>query len=139
MPWNRFAKASKAASDSSSETEPSALTERDEFGCELWRGRRKADGYGMIGKETAHRVVWERERGPIPEDRFLDHLCRRPACVALHHLEIVTASENESRKRWRNRIKATHCPAGHEMASNAVVTPEGGRVCRACNRLAVSE
>jgi hypothetical protein len=115
-----------------------ALTRRDEFGCEVWQGARTADGYGLIGSRVAHRVLWERVRGPIPEGKALDHLCRRRSCVALHHLEVVSASDNERRKSWRVRVRARHCAAGHDMAVNAVVTPWGGRVCRECNRLAMS-
>ena len=110
-------------------------TERDPvFGCELWTGPRDRDGYGRDGRRLAHIAAYEREYGAIPDDHVLDHLCRRRHCVALHHLEPVKQSENELRKSWGRRARRTHCPRGHELATNAVVTPEGGRVCRACNR-----
>jgi hypothetical protein len=114
-------------------------TERDPvFGCELWTGRLDAEGYAYHGRSRAHIVAWERANGPVPEGKELDHLCRRRHCVALHHLEMVTRRENELRKSWRYRAKRVRCPDGHELAVHDIVTPEGGRVCRACNREAIS-
>jgi hypothetical protein len=66
-------------------------------GCWLWRGRIAPNGYGTIGKEYAHRVAYERARGPIPAGMELDHLCRVKACVNPDHLEVVTKSENAKR------------------------------------------
>jgi len=110
-------------------------TERDPvFGCELWTGRLDRDGYGFRGKSRAHIVAWVEVNGPVPAGLELEHTCRRRACCAPWHLEAVTRSENEKRKSFRYRVKRTHCPRGHELAINRVVTPEGGIVCRACNR-----
>jgi hypothetical protein len=106
----------------------------DVFGCELATGRRDKDGYAYHGSSRAHIVAYERVHGAVPDDLVLDHLCRRRHCCAPHHLEAVTQSENERRKQWRYRARRTHCPRGHELSVNAVVTPEGGRVCRTCNR-----
>jgi hypothetical protein len=80
--------------------------------------------------------VYEKEIGPVPEGKVLDHLCRRPQCVAPHHLEPVTKSLNEQRKLWRKRANGAHCAKMRGIvhdAMNAIVTPEGGRVCRQCN------
>lgn len=110
-----------------------AVIERDEFGCELWLGERTRDGYGKAGTKLAHRARWERIVGRIPDGMYLDHLCRRRHCVAIHHLELVNQSDNERRKLWRNRLR-THCRAGHDLVLQSVITPEGGRVCRQCNR-----
>jgi hypothetical protein len=106
------------------------------FGCLLSTGRRDREGYAFHGTTRAHIVAWQRERGAIAPELELDHLCRRRHCLALHHLEPVTRSENEKRKSWRYRARRTHCPAGHELAQHRIVTPEGGVVCRACNRAA---
>jgi hypothetical protein len=115
-------------------------TERDPiFGCELATGRRDKDGYAFEGSTRAHIAAWVRSHGPIADGLELDHGCRRRHCKALHHLEPVTRSENELRKSWKYRARKKLCPRGHDMASNAVVTPEGGRVCRQCNRDAESE
>lgn len=108
------------------------------FGCWLWTGRTdRRDGGALVwrGKHpyAAYRVVFEAEVGDIGAELVLDHLCRRRMCVAPHHLEPVTKDENEKRKMWRYRAKRTTCPRGHALATSAIVTPEGGRVCRECN------
>lgn len=114
-------------------------TERDPvFGCELATGRRDREGYAFHGQARAHIAAWVAAHGPVPDGKELDHLCRRRHCSALHHLECVTRSENEKRKRWQYRARRTHCPRGHALAEHGVVTPEGGRVCRACNREAAT-
>lgn len=104
------------------------------FGCHIATGRRDRDGYAFHGATRAHIVAWERLNGPVPDGKVLDHLCRRRACCAPHHLEPVDHGENERRKLWRYRAKRTACPKGHPLSVNAIVTPEGGRVCRTCNR-----
>lgn len=104
------------------------------FGCELATGRRDRDGYAFYGRTRAHIAAWTAEHGEIAEGMEIDHLCRRRHCKALHHLELVTRRENELRKSWRYRARRTLCPRGHELGVHGIVTPEGGRVCRRCNR-----
>jgi hypothetical protein len=105
------------------------------FGCELVVSPLDADGYGLEGRQRAHTAAWERARGPVPKGMEIDHLCRVRNCRALHHLELVTRSQNELRKAWKRRARATKCPSGHEMSTNRVVIPEtGGVVCRKCNQ-----
>ena len=104
------------------------------FGCHIHTGRLDRDGYGYHGSSRAHIVAWTRLHGAGPAGLVLDHLCRRRACCAPHHLEAVTQSENEMRKGWGYRARRKACPRGHELATNAILTPEGGRVCRTCNR-----
>jgi hypothetical protein len=104
------------------------------FGCTLSTGRLDRDGYAYWGKTRAHIHAWTVANGPVPDGMVLDHLCRRRACSAVHHLEPVTQSENEKRKSWRYRARRTHCPKTHNLRTNGVITPEGGRVCRQCNR-----
>jgi hypothetical protein len=104
------------------------------FGCELADGRKDRDGYVFHGQSRAHIVAWERVHGQRPEGMEVEHTCRRRACCRVVHLELVTRSENEKRKSWRYRAKRTHCKNGHDMKINAMITPEGGRVCRSCSR-----
>ena len=122
-------------------------TERDPvFGCLLATGRRDREGYAFHGSTRAHIHAWRAAGRDIPTDKELDHLCRRRHCTALHHLELVTRSENELRKSWRYRSRRKLCPAGHALEQHRIITPEGGDqcnlalqcpggvVCRQCNR-----
>lgn len=113
-------------------------TIRDQFGCELAQGRLDRDGYAYHGRSRAHIVAWVAKHGPVPDAMEVDHLCRRRHCSATHHLELVTRGQNEQRKVWRVRARRTHCAQGHDLGINAVITPEGGRVCRTCNREAIA-
>jgi hypothetical protein len=110
------------------------------FGCTLSTGRLDRDGYAYHGKTRAHIHAWVAANGPVPDGMVLDHLCRRRACSAVHHLEPVTQSENELRKSWRYRAKRKACPKGHDLTVHRIVVqPEGGVVCRVCNREAQGE
>lgn len=66
--------------------------------CWLWTGAKTGDDYGVIieggRKVGAHRWLYERLVGPVPEGLDLDHLCRRHDCVNPDHLEPVTHQEN---------------------------------------------
>src|SRR6185369_15101616 len=67
-------------------------------GCWLWQRAITTAGYGSVrfNGETAyaHRMVYERHKGPITPGLVLDHLCRNPACVNPDHLEPVSQREN---------------------------------------------
>ena len=72
--------------------------------CWVWRGARNVKGYGLIangrgGCALAHRVYYEKAKGPIPAGLQIDHLCRVPMCVNPDHLEPVTAAQNVQRGR----------------------------------------
>ncbi len=113
----------------------------DVYGCDLVTHKLDKDGYAFHGKTRAHIAAWIAANGPVPLDDDgrpmpIDHLCRRRNCRAAHHLEAVTKSENERRKSWSYRCKRKTCPKGHSM-EGAIVTPEMGRLCRACNAEAI--
>lgn len=82
------------------------LTFNDE-GCWLWGGSRNDGGYGNFvpeGANTAkwltHRVAWGLLIGGHKPGLELDHrTCKRPNCVNPLHLEPVTRSVNQKRKR----------------------------------------
>lgn len=77
----------------------------DEHGCWVWQ-RSMSQGYGRCADGTgAHRVFWERSRGPIPQDLEIDHLCRNRACVNPDHMELVTHRENMQRS-LRTKVTA---------------------------------
>ncbi len=73
----------------------------DGTGCWIWQRATNRFGYGRMwngGRLVgAHRHFYEQANGPIPPDKCLDHLCRRPACVNPAHLEVVTHEINIQR------------------------------------------
>jgi hypothetical protein len=99
-----------------------------------WFERSDKDGYGLAGRQRTHTKAWVEANGAVPEGKELDHTCRRRNCRALHHLELVTRSENELRKSWRYRARRKTCSKGHDLQIHRAVTPEGGVTCRTCNR-----
>ena len=114
--------------------------ERDRtYGCWVWVGKRDRGGYGVLhvngSTRMAHLVVFEAEVGPIADGLDGDHICRNRACCNPEHLELVTRRENLLRRSWRYRVRTmTACKAGHDLKLHGIVTPGGGRVCRACVR-----
>ena len=105
----------------------------DMYGCHLWVG--PMDGqYGRDGRQWAHRAAWERVCGPILPGTELDHLCRRTRCVRVSHLEAVPGRVNKRRMQWRHRASPRACSRGHDFFTNCKRTPEGGYVCRLCDR-----
>ena len=108
------------------------------FGCATWTGKLDREGYGVAYKpgvsRHAHRAVYEERCGAIGDGLVLDHACRNRACCAVAHLEPVSASENERRKSWRYRAGMKRCKQGHDLKMQAMVTPQGGRVCRQCSK-----
>lgn len=107
--------------------------------CIKWEGEINAQGYGVVScdkkRRGAHRVLWERTHGPLPNGLVLDHLCRNRACVNLSHLEVVTNKENVLRGISFAAInsKKTTCPRGHKY--DALIKRKNGsffRECRIC-------
>jgi hypothetical protein len=115
-----------------------------ESGCWDWVGSLSPEGYGRFrvnGRpEYAHRIMFERHKGPIPAGREIDHLCRNRRCVNPDHLEAVSRRENCLRGTSPPAIGArrTHCPQGHELSGDNLARAalkRGGRNCRECARL----
>lgn len=73
--------------------------------CWIWRRGTSGSSthrYGRyMGRDgrrvQAHVYAYEREIGPVPKGRQLDHLCRNTLCVNPLHLEPVTPGENVRR------------------------------------------
>jgi hypothetical protein len=105
--------------------------------CWQWNGSLVQSGYGRHGGTSAHRYAYELLVGPIPEGLHIDHLCRNRGCVNPGHMETVTIAENVLRGEGvtARQRRQTHCKRGHPLSGdNLRVTPDGHRVCRACQR-----
>jgi hypothetical protein len=84
-----------------------------ETGCVLWMGpvAGKDRLYGVFwdgGRRVyAHRWIYEKVVGPIPEGYELDHICGHKNCVRPSHLEPVTHKENARRAAARGAWAGT--------------------------------
>lgn len=71
--------------------------EDPETGCWVWKSS-LTRGYGtfsMGGRPCyAHRVSYERHRGPIPPGAVVMHACDNPACVNPAHLSVGSVKDN---------------------------------------------
>ena len=111
------------------------LFDKAPSGCWLWRGCKNRHGYGNVNSKTygtkmAHRAVYARLVGTIPQGKEIDHLCRNRACVNPEHLEIVDHKTNCARG---SRSFKTHCIHGHALTpENRYVYKNGKRECRTC-------
>ena len=67
-------------------------------GCHIWDGGLHTDGYGQVwfqGKNNhVHRLMYEFEKGPIPEGMCVCHTCDTPSCMNIGHLFIGTQADN---------------------------------------------
>jgi hypothetical protein len=106
-------------------------------GCWLWEGHLR-DGYGKVkvrGVVTqAHRTVYELLRGPIPEGKQCDHLCRVRCCVNPDHIEPVVQRVNALRGVGIGAINSKRivCTNGHPFEGHNLITRKGRRYCRRC-------
>lgn len=88
--------------------------------CFVWQGFLDKDGYGIFTfkqkRRKAHRVAFYFEKGDIPKDMVIDHLCRNRACVNSEHLRMVTKVQNvmeNSNSVGAVNKKKIHCKMGH--------------------------
>ena len=69
-----------------------------ETGCWVWQRGRHDFGYGVFHARPkmylAHRVYYERYKGPIPDGHVVHHRCENPPCVNPDHLQAVTQGHN---------------------------------------------
>jgi HNH endonuclease len=127
---------------------PAEAKERERFdervcpepmsGCWLWTGTVLDNGYAVLWNHDkwrtvpAHRISYERYRGPIPDGLTLDHLCRVKCCVNPSHLEPVTNRVNILRGVGPTAMYArrTQCDRGHQIPDE-----KGSRQCRKCKTI----
>lgn len=109
--------------------------------CLVWQGATTWDGYGIFSIDgtlyMVHVLTWTWEKGPVPDDMMLDHLCRWRSCARTEHLHPKTGTENTLIGVGPTALNAqkTHCPKGHEYTpDNTIITNEGWRRCRTCEQ-----
>jgi len=76
-----------------------------ETGCWNWNLALGPTGYGYMNycykgeniTRMAHRIMYTKLVGPIPDGLHIDHLCRNRRCVNPDHLEPVTSEVNSQR------------------------------------------
>lgn len=78
--------------------------------CIIWKGYKRDGGKGY-GTTTvsggrlkyAHRIAWEKEKGPVPEGLMVLHTCDTPPCVNVEHLFLGTQKDNMEDKVRKGR------------------------------------
>ena len=87
-------------------------SEIDRRGCKIWAGSKTVERYGRLSKYRkiylAHRLAYERFRGPVPEDMEVCHSCDNPSCVNPDHLFVGTTKDNALDRQAKGR-------GGHEI------------------------
>jgi len=86
-------------------------------------------GWPVSKSILVHRLSWMYYKGNMPDGMVLDHLCHDPAtceggntcqhrrCVNPDHLQLITASENNTKTVRVLKFK-THCKNGHKLLNN---------------------
>jgi hypothetical protein len=113
-----------------------AMVRREEGGCWIFTGGTK-NGYAAVSSGGhnghtiyGHRLMYEREHGPIPVGCQVHHRCENPRCVNPAHLEVLTVSEH----RRQHGHGVGPCPAcGAE--DWYIRKDTGARMCRECKRI----
>jgi hypothetical protein len=108
-------------------------------GCHMWTGA-TSSGYPMMTverqrKALVHRRVYELTHGAIPEGLTVDHLCHRPTCVNVDHLQLLTRSQNvRTAPGTAAKASKRFCKRGHSYDSNTYRARNGTRKCETCRR-----
>lgn len=93
-----------------------------EFDCWLWLSAKGESGHGRfhIGgtKQSAHRISWLFEYGPIPYGLHVLHRCDTPACVNPNHLFLGTHLDNMKDRDDKGRTRTLL----GENSPNAILT-----------------
>lgn len=95
-------------------------------GCWEWAGRRDDRGYGQLGIQgrsfRAHRVFFERFKGPIPEGLCVLHHCDNPPCVNPDHLYAGTQLDNARDRisRKRNAVQSRSANSNAKLTERQV-------------------
>lgn len=99
----------------------------------VWMGGLHSEGYGSIwvagDHQSAHRYAWTRERGPVPDEMFVDHACHVRSCVNVEHLRLATRPQNGRNRAGANRNNALGVRNVYPTAHGSYVASvrKGGR------------
>ena len=90
--------------------------------CVVWTGHVNTDGYGQLRVDgrmvKAHRYAWEREHGPIPDGKVIDHTCFVRACVNVGHLRLASRAENSANRSGARKGRKHDLPRGVTRSGN---------------------
>jgi hypothetical protein len=93
-------------------------------GCRIWMGALvRGHGVMKIGGELkkVHRVMWELERGRIPEGLWVLHSCGLSACCNVDHLRLGDQAENARDRKLHGGYEGR--PGGGVYPSRHTVSP----------------
>lgn len=116
--------------------------------CWVWTGSRSAYRYGALSVNgrlvRAHKWIYERLNGPVPDGLCVCHKCDNPLCVRPDHLFVGTRKDNSrdmaAKGRARNaEMGKTCCLRGHPFTPENTYSRTGRtgnlwRICRTCSR-----
>jgi hypothetical protein len=93
-------------------------------GCWEWQGARNTYGYGAFTFDKrshgAHRLMYQLERGPIPNGMLVCHTCDNRACVNPDHLYVGTHRDNSIDMVARCRSVRGEATALHKLTERIV-------------------
>lgn len=105
--------------------------------CWTWTGSLSNTGHGVFLGTSAHRVAYEWLVGELDKSLVVDHRCEVPSCVNPHHLEAVSARENQTRARAPRDQRAVAlelCRRGHAMTQSNTARVGKYTTCVRCRR-----
>jgi DNA-binding XRE family transcriptional regulator len=93
-------------------------------GCWQWIGGKNQNRcygrYKFQGKMfPAHRFMYIKYKGEIPDDLVIDHVCRNTLCVNPDHLEAVSYAENVRRGKG-TKLNETKVKEIKQMLTNKI-------------------
>ncbi|GAA5229252.1 HNH endonuclease [Arthrobacter cryoconiti] len=94
--YTRFKKTGRATAKTAQERFDEKTKPQGE--CIVWTKSVNKDGYGVFyfkgSMKLAHGVAWTLSGREVPVGLMLDHECRNPPCVNVHHLRLLTNKQN---------------------------------------------
>ncbi len=93
--------------------------------CIIWGGAMKHNGYGVLRRKgktyRAHRYVYAKLHGAIPDGVFIMHTCDNPSCINPFHLKAGTPQENTTDMINKNRMCTGSAHPGSKLTEEDVL------------------